>query len=135
MAASPPMPGAFDRLPSEVREQATVVLTGRLQVGRGPCELLPDGSRRWALLRGFRPTAVHRGDVAADYIGVTEPRLLGSEGALVDGEEYLVALRPSMSSLNALHGRTGGGHPRQALPPEEVLAIVALSGKPPEAQD
>jgi hypothetical protein len=101
-------------------------------VGRGPCEFLPDGSRRWALLRGFTPTAVHRGDVRSDYIGVTSPRMLGSDasdGGLVDGQEYLVLLRPSKASMTVLRRREGSRHPRHALSPPEVVAILALSGE------
>ena len=124
LAASPPMPIAFDRLPSEFRERATVVLTGRFHVGRGPCQFLPDGRRRWPLLRGFTPAAVHRGDVRTDYIGVADPHLLGSDDVLADGEEYLVVLRPSAASLRALRRLGGTRHLHSALLSEEVVAIV-----------
>jgi hypothetical protein len=127
MAAAPAMPDAFARLPKEARERATVVVSGRYRVGRGPCELLPDGSRRWPLLRGFATTAVHRGGLRGEYIGVAEPRLLGpdeAEGTLTEGEEYLLLLRPSEASIARLRTREGNSDRRHALASDEVVAIV-----------
>jgi hypothetical protein len=124
---APALPDSFWKLPSDIRDRATVVVSGRFRVSRGPCEFLPDGSRRWALLRGFTPTVVHRGDVRSDYIGVESPRIQGSEdadAALVEGEEYLLVLRPSGRSMTVLRRREGSRSHRDALPPEEVLAIV-----------
>ena len=104
---------------------ATVVVSATFWSGRGPCELLPDGSRRWALLQGFTIRKVHRGSVRSASIGV-EPdvvRSVEAEGPLVEGREYVLFLRPSEDSLKAL-GRPGPHHFRDALAAEEVLSIV-----------
>ena len=71
------LPEGFARVPSEVRARATVVVVGTYTTGRGPCEFLPDGSRRWPLLRGFTTNTVYRGTVRADYIGVEDPLATG----------------------------------------------------------
>jgi hypothetical protein len=121
LGARPSMPDAFQRLPAEVREKATVLLVGRFTTERGPCEFLPDGTRRWPLLRGFTKLTVYRGEVGRDYVGVAEP---GAD--LVEDREYLLALRPSKGSLDALRRRDGGRSHRDALAPDEVLAIVPI---------
>ena len=125
MVAGPALPDAFWTVPAEVRDRATVVVSGRYKVGRGPCELLPDGSRRWPLLRGFETTTVHRGEVKTDYIGVGDPRLLGSDDVPAEGATYVLLLRPSKASLSALRTPEGSRSHRDALPSDEVLAIVA----------
>jgi hypothetical protein len=104
---------------------ATVVVSATFWSGRGPCELLPDGSRRWALLQGFTIRKVHRGSVRSASIGV-EPdvvRSVEAEGPLVEGREYVLFLRPSEDSLKAL-GRPGPHRFHDALAAEEVLSIV-----------
>jgi len=127
LGASPAMPDGFLRLPADVRDKATVVVSGRFETGRGPCELLPNGSSRWPLLRGFAPVTVYRGTVRTDYIGIESPQLFGSQdgkAALVEDREYLLVLRPSKTSKARLQKREGSRHYRDALTPDEVLAIV-----------
>jgi len=127
LGASPAMPDAFLRLPPEVRNKATVVVSGRYRTGRGPCELLPDGSSRWPLLRGFAPVTLYRGQVRTDYIGVESPRLFGAKDddpPLVEDREYLLVLRPSKAAKARMQKREGSRHYRDALAAEEVLAIV-----------
>ena len=109
----------------EVPPPATVVVSGTFWSGRGPCEVLPDGSRRWARLQGFTIRKVHRGSVRTASIGVQAEvvRSAEGEGALVEGREYVLFLRPSEDSLKAL-GRPGPHRFRDALAPTEVLSIV-----------
>jgi hypothetical protein len=123
------LPESYWHVPAPVRDNATVVVSGRYWTGRGPSEPLPGGGHRWALLRGFEPTAVHRGEVKATYIGVSEPNLYGAETSdkgkpLVAGHEYLLLLRPSEPSLKFLRNPQSIRHHRDALAPDEVLAIV-----------
>lgn len=104
---------------------ATVVVSATFWSGRGACELLPDGSRRWARLQGFTIRKVHRGTVRSASIGV-QPDVIWSVGAdepLVEGREFVLFLRPSEKSLKALQ-RRGGHRSRDALAADEVLAIV-----------
>ena len=127
LAAPPPLPEGFARLPAEMRARATVVVSGIFTSARGPCEFLPDGSRRWPLLRGFTTAKVYRGTVRVDYIGVTGAEGIGLEGeriVLVEGREYLLLLRPSKDSIQMLGRRVGSLSHRDALQPGEVVAIV-----------
>jgi hypothetical protein len=127
-AAAPPLPEGYWQLPAADRGRATVVLAGTYRTGRSPCERLPDGSRRWALLRGFEAGTVYRGRVRSGYVGVQESEALPLVGApaLEQGRTYLLLLRPSESSRRALARRDGGRHPHDALAPDEVVAVLAL---------
>jgi hypothetical protein len=132
LGSGPEMPEAFWRVPAELRDAATVVVSGRFQVGRGPHEPLPDGRTRWALLYGFTPTVVYRGQVKTDYIGVESRRRPGAEGVgtdLREGREYLLLLRPSEASTAALRRPQSRRHPHDALTAEEVLAIVEIDDR------
>jgi hypothetical protein len=123
-----PLPERFAQIPTEARTKATVVVAGTFTRGRGPCEFLPDGSRRWRLLRGFVPTTVYRGTVRTEYIGVAEPVATSAAGQavdLVEGGEYLLLLTPSGDSTNRLEDPAGRCEGRDALRAEEVLAILA----------
>ena len=104
---------------------ATVVVSGTFWSGRGPCQMQPDGSRRWARLQGFTVRKVHRGTVRAASIGVPLDVVwsAGGDEPLVEGREYVLFLRPSEESLKAL-SRPGGPGSREELAPDEVLAIV-----------
>src|SRR6185295_18801662 len=106
--------------------QATVVVSGRFRTGRGPCEPLPDGRRRWGLLQGFEVGTVYVGALRSEYVGVRKAALYGSTSAaaLIEGHEYLVLLRPSERSRALLDTPRASRAYRDALPEEEVLAIV-----------
>ena len=104
---------------------ATVVVSATFFSGRGACQLLPDGSHRWARVPGFTIRKVHRGTVRTESIGV-QPDVVwsaGTDGALVEGREYVLFLRPSEESLKTLR-RSGAHRLRDALAADEVLAIV-----------
>jgi hypothetical protein len=105
---------------------ATVVVSGTFWSGRGPCQLMPDGQRRWALLKGFTIRRVHRGTVRSRVIGVQPDavRLASGAPALVEGREYVLFLRPSEESLRALQRPGAPRRSRDALGADEVLAIV-----------
>jgi hypothetical protein len=104
---------------------ATVVVSGTFWSGRGACELLPDGSRRWERRQGFTIRKVHRGTVRTGSIGLRLDAIwsVGADEPLVEGREYVLFLRPSEESLKALR-RPGGHRSRDALAADEVLAIV-----------
>jgi hypothetical protein len=125
--SGPTLPQAFSRLPADVKARATVVVAGAFRIDRGPCEWLPDGSRRWPLLKGFSVGTVYRGKVRTKYIGVEIPRRAGSSGddlTLVEGREYVLLLRPSKKSLGTLARRDGGMNHQDALTKDEIVAIV-----------
>jgi hypothetical protein len=105
---------------------ATVVVSGTFWSGRGPCQLLPDGTRRWELLQGFTVRKVHRGTVRRQAIGVERDaiRSASDAAALVEGREYVLFLRPSQESLRVLQRPGASRRSRDALAAEEVLAIV-----------
>src|SRR5213075_1113643 len=119
----------LSRVPAKTRDEATVVVAGTFETGRGPCELLPNGTRRWALLRGFRITARYKGEVRADYVGI-DPAVFtkqseGDEPLAADGS-YLLLLKPTEKSLAVLRTGEGSWYHGNALEPSEVLAIVRI---------
>jgi hypothetical protein len=124
---TPKLPEELSRVPAKVRDEATVVVTGTFGTGRGPCEFLPDGSRRWALLRGFRITGRYRGDVGTDYIGIDDAvftKQNETDEPLESESDYLLLLKPSEKSLAVLRTGEGSLYYGNALEPIEVLAIV-----------
>jgi hypothetical protein len=68
--------------------QAPVALKATYTVGRGPCQWLPDGSRRWPLRGSWAVDTVYRGTVGADSIG------LDAAAVLENGAQYHLFLRP-----------------------------------------
>ena len=119
------LPDAFHKLPEEVREKATLILTGTYSPGRGPCLWMADGSRRWALQSWFRIRTVYRGEVRLKSIHLGSRISTKPEDPDVKLElerEYLVLLRPSEETMKAI--KAGGYVP--ALDDDEVLAIVEL---------
>ena len=123
------LPDAFNQLPPQVREQATIVVTGTYGKGRGACIFMPDGSRRWALEYWFLITKVYRGKVAGRSININSAMLPKNQYVslkLEAGRDYLVLLRPSEKSMEVI--KKGRYVPVwDALHDEEIIAIVELN--------
>ena len=122
------LPSEFYQIPEQVRDKATVVVSGTYAQGRSPCIFMPDGSRVWALESWFQITKVYRGQVGGKSIYINSamlPKTKEVSEKLEVGRGYLILLRPSEGSMkvirageyvavwNALHG-------------EEIIAIVEL---------
>lgn len=122
------LPEAFHQLPEQVREKATVIVTGTYVEGRGPCIFMPDGSRRWALEFWFNIGKVYRGNVGSKTIHINSrvsPKINDVSVKLEVGRDYLVLLRPNEESMKVI--KAGEYVPVwEALRGEEILAIVAL---------
>ncbi|HXD34989.1 MAG TPA: hypothetical protein VN643_27965 [Pyrinomonadaceae bacterium] len=120
------LPDAFDQLPEEVGEQATIILTGTYAEGRGPCIFMPDGSRRWALESWFNVKKVYRGKVGGKTIHINSrvsAKMNDVSVKLEVGQDYLVLLRPNEESMKAI--KAGEYVPAwEALHGEEIIAIV-----------
>lgn len=122
------LPDAFHRLPEQVREEATVIVTGTYGEGRGPCIDLGNGSRRWALESWFNVKTVYGGKVGGKtiYINSRVSRKINDESVkLKVGRDYLVLLRPNEKSMKAI--KAGEYVPAWgALDGEEIIAIVEV---------
>jgi len=122
------LPDAFYQLPEQVREKATLIITGTYGEGRSPCIFMPDGSRRWALVSWFNVTKVYRGKVGGKSISINSAMLPKTEdvsGKLEVGHKYLVLLRPNDESMKLI--KAGGHVPFwEALSDEEIIAIAEL---------
>ena len=121
------LPDAFYTLPEQVREKATIIVTGTYQQGRSPCIFMPDGSRVWALEAWFQIKKVYRGQVGGKsiYIERSTPKAEAAGTDLEVGREYLVFLRPSEESMKAI--KAGEYVPAwDALHDDEIIAVVGL---------
>jgi hypothetical protein len=122
------LPDAFHQLPEQMREKATVIFTGTYSWGRGPCQFLPDGTRRWALEPYFNVKRVYRGEVGGKTIHINtmvSPKVNDVSVKLVVGRDYLVLLRPNEESMKVI--KAGEYVPVwDALRGEEIIAIVKL---------
>ena len=122
------LPDAFHQLPEEVREKATVIFTGTYGEGRGFCQFLPDGTRRWALEPYFNVKRVYRGEVGGKTIHINSrvsPKINEVSVNLEVGRDYLVLLRPNEESMKVI--KAGEYVPVWDAPHgEEIIAIVKL---------
>lgn len=121
------LPGEFYRIPERVRDEATIVVSGTYGRGRGPCILRPGGIRAWALESWFKVEKVYRGKVGGKYIYVSAmvPKSDEVSKDLKVGSRYLILLRPSAESMEAI--RAGKYVPAwDAMRDEEIVAIVEL---------
>ena len=121
------LPDAFDQLPEQVREKATVIFTGTYGEGRSPCIFLGDGTRVWALESWFHVKRVYRGKVGKTIQVNTRvsPKINDVSVKLEVGRDYLVLLQPNEDSMKVI--KTGKYVPVwNALEGEEIIAIVGL---------
>ena len=122
------LPDAYHQLPEQVREKATIIVTGTYALGRSLYILMPDGTQVWARTSWFRITKVYRGKVGGRSIHINSsmlPKTKDVSAKLEVGREYLVLLRPSSKSLEVL--KAGEYVPVwDALRDEEIIAIVGL---------
>ena len=122
------LPREFYQIPEQVREKATIIVTGTYGQGRSPCIFMPDGSREWALESWFHITKVYRGNVGGKSIYINSAMLpKGAEirEKLKAGRKYLVLLRPNEESMKMI--KAGKYAPAwDALREEEIVTIVEL---------
>ena len=122
------LPDAYYQLPQQIREQATIVATGKYGWGRTPYVWMRDGTQVFARTSWFQITKVYRGQVGGRSIYINSSMLPNTKyvsAKLAVGREYLVLLRPTTKSLKVL--KTGESLPiRDDLHDEEILAIVEL---------
>lgn len=122
------LPHAYYQLPEDIREQATVIATGRYGRGRSLYIWMRDGTQVFASTSWFQINKVYRGQVGGSSIYINSSRLPHTKyvsAELEVGREYLVLLRPKTKSLKVL--KTGKTLPiRDDLHDEEILAIVEL---------
>jgi hypothetical protein len=122
------LPVAFHHLPEQIREKATVIVTGTYREGRSPCIFMPDGSRRWALESWFNVKRVYRGKVGGKTIYINSrvsSKINDVSVKLEVGRDYLVLLRPNEESMKVI--KAGEYVPVwDALDGEEIIAIVEL---------
>jgi hypothetical protein len=122
------LPDAFYQIPKEVREKATVIVSGTFAEGRSPCIFLPDGRRVWARESWFNLKKVYLGKVGGKTISINKAMLPKSEYVSEKLEwkhDYLVLLRPSSKSMETIQ-RGDYATFRNALHSEEIIAIVEL---------
>ena len=122
------LPNEFPELPEEMREKATVIFSGTYGEGRGFCQFLPDGTRRWALEPYFNVKRVYMGKVGGKTIHINtrvSPKINDVSTKLELGRNYLVLLRPNEESMKVI--AAGEYVPVwDALYGEEIIAIVEL---------
>jgi hypothetical protein len=122
------LPVAFDQLPEQVRENATVIVMGTYGEGRSPCIFMPDGTRVWALESWFNVKRVYRGKVGGKTIYINSrvsPKINDQSVKLEVGRDYLVLLRPNEESMKVI--KAGEYVPVwHALYGEEIIAIVEI---------
>lgn len=119
------LPDAFYELPEEVREQATLIVTGTYAEGRSPCIFMADGTRAWAIESYIRIRKTFRGEKGGKTIYLKFNSLRETNMKLTQGHTYLVLLRPNEKSMKAI--RAGEYVPFwEALHDEEIVAIVQL---------
>lgn len=122
------LPDAFYELPAQVRERATLIITGTYGEGRSPCIFMPDGTRRWYLVSSFQITNVYRGEAGGKFIYLNKSSFLETKAdsvQLTRDHRYLLLLRPSEESMKSI--RAGEYVPVwDALEGKEIIAIVEL---------
>jgi len=122
------LPEEFYRLPEQLRERATVVVTGTFGQGRTPCVFRPDGSRVWFIDSWFTVKKVYQGELKSRSIRVNTAMLPASQYVkknLDRGHNYLLLLKPDEESVKAMKTEEGLGF-WDSLHDEEIIAIVEL---------
>ena len=119
------LPDAFYELPEQVREQATLIVTGTYAEGRTPCIFMSDGTRAWSMEALIQIKQVYRGEAGGKFVYLDWFDLLHRGLRLKRDHTYLVLLRPNEKSTQLI---LKGEHVMfwDALDDEEIIAIVEL---------
>jgi len=119
------LPDAFYELPEQVREQATLIVTGTYGEGRTPCIFRPDGTRVWSMESLIQIKKVYQGEAGGKFVYLDWFDLLHRGMRLKRDHTYLVLLRPNERSTQSIRK---GEHVAfwDALDDKEIIAIVEL---------
>jgi hypothetical protein len=119
------LPDVFYELPEQVREQATLIVTGTYGEGRSPCIFMADGTRVWTMESTIRIKKIYRGEAKGKLIHLNWGSLRETGVKLTRGHTYLVLLRPDARSMKAI--RESEYVPFwESLNDEEIIAILEM---------
>jgi hypothetical protein len=75
---------------------------GKYRTGRAPCEVLPDGSRRWARTTGFEITKLIDGNLKVTYVEINYDFNKNQSIQLDSGQEYFVTIKLTENRITEL---------------------------------
>ena len=79
----------------DAKEMVQLKFEGTYTTGRAPCELLADGSRRWALTNGFQITSLIEGNLEVEYLEISCDLDKSEDNQLKTTQSYLVTMKLS----------------------------------------
>jgi hypothetical protein len=122
------LPNEFYQIPEQLRERATIIVSGKYAVGISPCIFMPDGSRERALESWFNIRRVYRGKVDNKSILINKDMLPDTAYVNKKFEQdhnYLLLLRPDSESMKLIQTEKVFSL-WDALHDQEIIAIVEL---------
>ncbi len=84
--------GQIDVQPDQP-ETIEIVFHRIYTTGRGPCQFLADGSRRWAITTGFKVTKLLKGDLQTKYVEVPYDIDKQKDIQFLAGQKYTVIMK------------------------------------------
>ena len=122
------LPSALKNRSSHFEQNSNIIFIGTFDVGRSPCEFLPDGSHRWMRTTGFKVEEVIRGKVQTSYVEVHLNDFVGNDPIpLEEGQKYYVLIAADDDLQKRLQ-KTEPLYFKEALGDETVIAVVDLNG-------
>src|SRR5262245_52629303 len=73
------LPDVFYQIPEEIRDTATIILSGTFDQHRTPCIMRSDGLRVWAIDSYFIVNRIHRGKLRAKFVNIRKEMLPTAE--------------------------------------------------------
>ena len=88
-------PKQYDELDAALQDEATIVAVAAYDWYRGPCQRLPNGTRRWARVPYLTFIETYRGNIPKEYTQV-KIKYTAETRTLERNKKYLVLLKTDL---------------------------------------
>lgn len=119
----------------QLEEKANIKFIGEYYTGRGTCQYLPDGTRRWKLIAGFKVKEIILGNIQVSHVKMDASGNVNIfenqdiKTPLTQGKKYLVSMRLDEGRIKILEDKNTQFTHLNLISKEEIVSITAINGE------
>ena len=110
----------------ELKEKTNIKFIGEYYTGRGPCQLLPNGTRRWRYITGFKVKTPILGNIQVNNIEIN-PNFSENSNInipLETGENYMISLKLDKERIKILESKNTLSTHLNPITNDEIVEII-----------
>jgi len=114
------------KIDSSKEEKINIKFIGEYYTGRGPCQYLPNGTRRWRLIAGFKVKKINLGNIQVSDIEISPDynKNANIDDSLELGTDYMVSLALDKEKIEILGNKDTQFTHLNLITNDEIVEII-----------